>query len=167
MARTGALVLMTMLLVPVAHAQSSINAEGVVDAPVARVWEAWTTTPGLQAWLAPHADIQLRIGGLMRTQYDPQGKLTDASAIANRVLAFEPHRMLAIQVTTAPADFPFRARVGEMWTVLYLAPTADGKTAVRIVGLGFGDDAEAQRMREFFDKGNAYTLTQLQQHFSR
>jgi uncharacterized protein YndB with AHSA1/START domain len=163
----GALFLVLMLLVPRAQALESITAEGIVDAPVAHVWNAWTTTDGLQSWLAPHADIVLRIGGLMRTNYSATGTLQDAGAIANRVLAFEPERMLSIQVASAPQDFPFRSKVGDMWTVLYLSPAAEGKTLLRIVGLGFGNDAESQRMKEFFDKGNAYTLTQLQQHFSK
>jgi len=34
----------------------------------------------------------------------------------------------------------------------------DGKTSLRIVGLGFGPDEEWQRMKEFFRQGNAYTL---------
>jgi hypothetical protein len=54
-----------------------------------------------------------------------------------------------------------------MWTVLYFQPTSDGKTLLRIVGMGFGQDEESQRMRSFFEKGNAFTLDQLQKHFSR
>jgi hypothetical protein len=54
-----------------------------------------------------------------------------------------------------------------MWTVLYFMPTADGRTSLRIVGLGFGNDSEAQGMREFFERGNAYTLAELQKHFQK
>src|SRR5690349_5860849 len=75
-----------------------IVAEAVVDAPIAAVWNAWTTADGLRAWLAPHADIDLRVGGLMRSNYNAQGRLGDEGTIENRVLAYEPQRMLAIQV---------------------------------------------------------------------
>lgn len=149
-----------------ARAVDSISAEGVVNAPVAAVWNAWTTTDGLKAWLAPHADIDLRLDGLMRANYDPKGTLGDAGTIENRVLAYEPERMLSIRVAKAPASFPFKSRVGEMWTVLYFQPTADGKTQLRIVGLGFGSDEESQKMKEFFRQGNAFTLAQLQKRFT-
>lgn len=149
-----------------ARAVDSISVEGVVDAPVATVWKAWTTTEGLKAWVAPHVDIDLRLDGLMRTNYDPKGTLGDTNTIENRVLAYEPERMLAIRVAKAPANFPFKAKVGEMWTVLYFQPTADGKTSLRIVGLGFGSDEESQKMKEFFRQGNAFTLAQVQKHFA-
>ena len=150
-----------------ARAQAdTLVTEGVVNAPVQAVWQAWTTTAGLKSWLAPHADIDLRLGGLMRAHYDPKGTLGDPGTIENRVLAYEPERMLAIQVARAPENFPFKAEVGSMWTVLHFQPTAEGGTQLRIVGLGFGADEAAQRMKEFFRRGNAFTLQQLQKHFA-
>jgi uncharacterized protein YndB with AHSA1/START domain len=150
-----------------ARSTESIVAEGVVSAPVSAVWSAWTTTVGLKAWLAPHADIDLRIDGVMRSNYDPKGRLGDAGTIENRVLAYEPERMLSIKVAKAPEKFPFKTKISDMWTVLYFQPTVDCKTSLRIVGMGFGTDEESQRMKEFFIQGNASTLTQLQKHFQR
>jgi len=150
-----------------AAAPSSTVSEGVIAAPVDQVWAAWTTTEGLKAWVAPHADITLELDGRMRTNYSPEGRLGDAGTIENRILAFEPRRMLSIRVAKPPENFPFRERVGEMWTILYFEPTADGKTKLRIVGLGFGADETAQKMRAFFQAGNDYTLTMLQKRFSQ
>ena len=148
-----------------ANANESIVTEGVVDAPVADVWNAWTTTAGLKSWLAPQVDVDLRIDGLMRANYDPKGSLGDAGTIENRVLSYEPERMLSIKVAKAPEKFPFKARIGDMWTVLYFQALPDGKTSLRIVGMGFGSDEESQRMKAFFTQGNAYTLAQLQKLF--
>lgn len=148
-----------------ANATESIVTEGVVNAPVAAVWEAWVTTAGLESWLAPNADIDLRIDGLMRTNYDPNGGLGGPGTIENRVLAYEPERMLSIKVVRAPHAFPFKSKVGDMWTVVYFQPTPEGTTMLRIVGMGFDSDHESQRMKEFFVRGNAYTLTQLRTRF--
>ena len=101
----------------------------------------------------------------MRANNDPNGNLGDSGTIENRVLAYEPERMLSIQVTKAPERFPFRSRIGDMWTVLYFQPTANGMTMLRIVGMGFGADDESQKMKAFFERGNAYTLAQLQKRF--
>lgn len=144
-----------------------IVTEGVIDAPVAEVWNAWATSEGLASWLAPQADIDLRVDGLMRANYDPKGTLGDAGTIENRILSFEPERMLSIRVAKAPESFPFKAKVGEMWTVLYFQPAETNKTALRIVGLGFSADEESKRMREFFQQGNAFTLEQLRKHFQQ
>lgn len=150
-----------------ARASETIVTEGDVSAPVSAVWNAWATTAGLQSWLAPQADIDLRIDGLMRSNYDPKGRLGDTATIENRVLAYEPERMLAIKVSKAPEKFPFKSRIGDMWTVMYFQPAADNKTRLRIVGMGFGSDEESQKMKAFFEQGNAYTLAQLQKRFQR
>lgn len=142
-----------------------ILSEGIVKAPPSAVWKAWTTSEGLRSWLAPLAEIDLRIDGLMRTNYNAKGALGDDGTIENRILSFEPERMLSIKVAKAPASFPFPNAVKDMWTVIYLQEQEGGRTLVRAVGLGFTDDPESVRMREFFQKGNDFTLQELQKHF--
>lgn len=67
------LTLLVFLSVSAVHAQTSdsIVTEGVISAPVTAVWNTWSTTAGLKSWLAPHADIDLRIDGIMRANYNP------------------------------------------------------------------------------------------------
>jgi hypothetical protein len=103
----------------------------------------------------------------MRSNYGPKSSLDDPDTIENRVLSYEPERMLSIKVVKAPDNFPFKAKIGDMWTVLYFQATSDRKTSLRIVGMGFGSDDESQRMKEFFKQGNAQTLAQLQKRFQQ
>ena len=35
--------------------------EGIVAAPVAQVWAAYTTQAGLESWMVAHAEIDLRV----------------------------------------------------------------------------------------------------------
>jgi uncharacterized protein YndB with AHSA1/START domain len=143
-----------------------IVCEGVVDAPLDSVWAAWATGGGLRSWLAPHAEIDLRLGGLMRANYNPAGTLGDAGTIENTILSFEPRKMLSIKVAKTPDKFPFPLAIRQMWTVIYFERLDKSRTRVRIVGLGFQTDDESQKMRVFFDRGNAMTLTALQRRFS-
>ena len=147
----------------VSHAQdvSPIVSEGIIDASVETVWAAWTTDEGLRSWLAPHASMNLRVGGLMRTNYDPAGVLGDAQTIENTILSFDPGRMLSIKVAKTPAGFPFEQAVEKMWTVIYFEPIDPEQTRLRVIGLGFDTDEESQRMRAFFEQGNAATIEQL------
>ena len=145
---------------------SPIVSEAIVEAPLDAVWAAWTTSDGLRSWLAPHAAIDLRLGGLMRTNYNVRGALDDPQTIENRVLSYDPGRMLSIKVAKAPDSFPFPNAIQEMWTVIYLEEAGTGRTRVRVVGLGFGAGDESQKMRAFFERGNALTLEGLQRHFS-
>jgi len=74
--------------------------------------------------------------------------------------------MLSIQVINPPEKFPFKDAVKNMWTVIYFDDAGPGRTRLRIVGLGFGTDEDSQKLRGFFDKGNAYTLKKLQETFA-
>jgi uncharacterized protein YndB with AHSA1/START domain len=152
-----ALAFALVTLVGAAHGQQPLVTEGVVDAPLDSVWNAFTTAAGLESWMAAHASLDLRIGGMMQTVYAPVGTLGDASTIENTILAYEPKRMLAIKVSKAPAGFPFPNAIKRMWTVIYFEAVDSAKTRVREVGLGFGAEEESQKMRQFFDRGNAYT----------
>jgi uncharacterized protein YndB with AHSA1/START domain len=116
--------------------------------------------------MAPHAAIELSVGGTMKTRYDSAGTVDDAQAIENAILSFEPLHMLSFQVKRAPADFPFPNAITKMWTILYFDARGKDKTVVTCVGLGFGSDPESTRMREFFQRGNALTLDALQKRFA-
>lgn len=140
--------------------------EVIVNAPLAKVWAAFTTGEGLESWMAAHAEFELRLGGTMKTQYDPNGKLDDATAIENTILSYEPLRMLSFKVTKAPQGFPFQHAIRNMWTVVYFEPRGENASLVRVVSMGFGGDAESKKMREFFNRGNAYTLQLLQKRIT-
>ena len=140
--------------------------EGIVEASLTEVWNVWSTSEKLRLWMAPHAEIDLRVGGLMRANYNPDGELGDSQTIVNTVLSFEPQRMISIKVVKAPDGFPFPNAITQMWSVIYFTAVDENRTAIREVSLGFQSDEESQRMREFFNRGNATTMSQLQRHFA-
>lgn len=140
--------------------------EGVIGAPVDAVWAALTTKEGQESWNVAHAEIDLKIGGKMRTHYDAAGRIGDANTIENTILCFEPRRMLAIQVTNPPEKFPYKEAVKGIWTVLYFEDAGPSQTRLRIVGTGYGSDEDSRKLRSFFEKGNAYTLKKLQEKFA-
>jgi uncharacterized protein YndB with AHSA1/START domain len=140
--------------------------EAIIDGPLDQVWAAYTTKTGLESWMVAHAEIELRIGGTMKTCYDPKATVDGPKAIVNTILAFEPMRMLSFKVAKAPQGFPFPTAITNMWTVVYFEPQGQQATRVRGVCLGFGDDEESKKRREFFNRGNAVTLEGLQKRFA-
>jgi uncharacterized protein YndB with AHSA1/START domain len=140
--------------------------EGIVVAPLDEVWTAFTTKAGQESWMVAHCEIELKIGGRMRTHYDRKGTLGDPKTIENTIICYDPKRLLSIKVTKPPEGFPFPNAVKSMWTIIYFETDSPKTTRVRIVGLGFGDDEESKKMRAFFDRGNAFTLKKLQERFA-
>jgi len=166
------LLLLTIVCLPLAASAGGLGAddrlvhEGLVAAPSKDVWAALTTEEGQESWMVAHSELELKVGGLMRTHYDSKGKIGDPGTIENTIISYDPERMLSMRVTKTPAGFPFPNAVMRMWTVIYLEPAGPSATRVRFVGLGFGGDEESVKMRAFFDRGNAYTLKKLQERFA-
>jgi len=149
-----------------AHADTLIH-EMIIDAPLADVWAAFTVEEHITQWMVPMAEVDFHIGGTLRTNYKPDGVIGDENTIEHTFLAFEHERMLAMQVTKCPADFPFREEVKHMWSVMYFDPITPDRTYLRIAGIGYGTGGNWDRMRAFFKQGNAWELQQLKQYLAR
>lgn len=141
--------------------------ERTINAPIADLWSVWSTSEGYKAVGVALADVDLRVGGLIRTRYGADGTIGDAQTIENEILAFEPPRMIAIRIHKTPANFPFKEAWKQTWTVVTLTPLADGRTHVRAASLGYGTDAESVAMRRFFERGNEETLDRVAAHVER
>jgi uncharacterized protein YndB with AHSA1/START domain len=141
--------------------------EGIVNAPIAEVWKVWSTSQGYRALGVALADVDLRLGGLIRSRYSADGVLGDEQTIENEILAYEPPRMIAIRIHKPPANFPFKEAWKRTWTVVTLTPLDGNRTLVRGASLGFGTDPESQAMRQFFERGNDETIKTLAAHFAK
>ncbi len=149
---------------PAAEASPQVT-EAVVQAPVSEVWKVFSTAKGFKKLGVAQCELDLRIGGLIRTHYSPQGVLGDEATIVNEILAFEPEHMLAFRMHQPPKGFPFsRETWGRTWNVVTLTDLG-GRTHVRLAGLGYTDAEESQKMRQFFQDGNAWVMQHLQQAF--
>jgi uncharacterized protein YndB with AHSA1/START domain len=157
----GLLVIAALWLVRPASAAEPQVTEGFINTSVEEVWRIFTTAEGYKRTGVAHAEIDLRIGGTIRSHYDPEGQLGDAGTIVQEILAYEPQRMLATRIRQAPADFPYRDAIDGTWTVIYLIPAGDDMTQVRIIGLGYTDEPQSQAMRKFFEEGNRTTLERI------
>jgi len=141
--------------------------EAVIDAPPADVWKSFTTKEGAESWMVAKAEIDLKNGGLMRTHYSKDGVLGDDGTIDNIFLSLDPGRMYSMRIAKPPAKFPFKSAWQSVWTVVYFESVGNDKTRVLIRMLGYTDDEESQKMREFFLRGNQYTLDKLAEKFRK
>lgn len=138
--------------------------EGIIPAPIEEVWKVFSTAEGYKALGPALADIDLRVGGTIRSRYRADGALGDAETIENVILAYEPPTMIALRIKKPPATFPFERAWMKPWTVMTLTPV-EGGTHLRVASLGYGTDEESVAMRRFFETGNQQTIETLREHF--
>ena len=146
------------------EAPSFVN-EGTVNAAAPEVWKVWTSGEGYKAVGVALADVDFRIDGLIRSRYRADGVLGDEETIENRIMAYEPQRMIAIRIERPPRSFPFHEAWKHTWTVVTLSDAGNGRTHIRVASMGFGTDPESLQMKQFFIRGNQDTLETLARHF--
>lgn len=147
---------------------SPLVVEGIVNTTTGELWKVFSTAEGFKAFGVAQCELDLRVGGQIRSHYDPKGVLGDEGTIHNVILAYEPERMMAFRISKPPKNFPFPEAVwSATWSVATLTDLGDGRTHLRLSGMGYTADAESQKMRGFFKAGNAYSMKRLQGAFDK
>ncbi|MCL4741707.1 MAG: SRPBCC domain-containing protein [Phycisphaerales bacterium] len=137
----------------------------VVDAPVEEVWDAFTTKEGMESWAVPLVgECDFRVGGVMRTNYNPDAGPDDPGWITHHILAFEPRRMYAGRFD-APPNTPMVKIAEQVWSVTTFEPVGESRTRVRLAMCGWGEGPEWQAAEEFFERGNQWTFDRLRARF--
>lgn len=148
--------------VAVAKEMPPLVHEAVIGVPPEKVWAVFTTGEGFKNFGVAMADVDMRVGGKIRSNYSPQGTLDDAGSIEQTILAYEPMRMFAFRTTKVPDKFPFPKAMAKCWNVAYIEDLGDGRTRLTLKGMGYDDaDEESVKMRAFFDAGNAWSMQKL------
>ncbi len=139
---------------------------GVVNAPLADVWRAFTTSEGLRTFAAPVAQIDFRAGGIWEASYKPGGKIGDPGNIRNEIVAYVPMRSLTVRVVNAPPDFPYPDVIKNVWTTIELQDLGLNRTRVTSSMAGWKSGPSWDAIYKMFDTNNAIVLTKLQKSFA-
>ncbi len=139
--------------------------EAVIDGSADEIWRLITTKGGIESWIVPHAAVDLRVGGFVRTNHAPDGKIGDAQTVTNRILAVQPKQKLSFQIAEVPEGIPMVASLIGTWYEIQLKPLTRAQTRVRCVGRGFPGGPMGYAARTFADRGNTWALQQLERVF--
>ncbi|MCU1233165.1 MAG: hypothetical protein JWP63_1132 [Candidatus Solibacter sp.] len=159
-------IVLPVLMTTGIYGQSFVN-EGTIHAPVSAVWKVWTSGENYKSPGPAQADVDFRIGGLIRAKYGAAGVLGDEGTIVNRIMAYQPERMIAIRTERPPKGFPFKEAWKNTWTVITFTDLGNGHTHLRAASLGFWTDEESVAMRKLFENGNAATLKTLAKNLDK
>ena len=160
------LIVTNAAILPAADAEfDPLVNEAVVEGPAVEVWRLITTKAGMESWIVPHAEVDLRVGGLMRTNRDPDGRIGDPHTITSRIVAIVPKRLFSLRIDDAPG-LPFSEDIEGTWYEIHLSPLARGRTRVRCVGHGFASGPMGLLARTLVDASSARALRELQEVFA-
>lgn len=163
--RTWAVVLMAgFVAAAAAEDRSVMRWEVVVNGSLDEAWAAFTAKEEIEKWMVPVCEVDLRVGGTLKTHYDRNAGIGGPGTIVHHILSFEPKRMISSRF-----DAPENAQVAKVaeatWGVTRFEPIDATHTRVVFTSCGWGDGEAWDAARQFFEKGNAYTFEKLRKYF--
>jgi len=130
-----------------------------VQAPVAEVWKAWTTSEGIVTFFAPEAIVDPRPDGAFHIHMNPYAPPGLKGADDMRVMAVQENKLLSFS-WNAP---PHLAEVRKQRTFVTVRFEPQGNaTIVRLQHTGWGDGGEWDKAYDYFDKAWKSVLEALQ-----
>jgi len=134
----------------------AFTARALIDAPVERVYAAWSDGATFRRTYAPEstalrANIELAIGGRFEWLWDGVTGSNDC-----QVLSFVPNRMLSFSWNAPPSQADSRAH--RTWVVVEFESLEDGSTALELTHLGFGEGAGWDQTMAYFQKAWPHVL---------
>ena len=128
--------------------EKAIKLEIVLNAPVERVWKAWTTREGVKSFFAPDCDIDLRVFGKYDILFAPGAPAGLRGAENNLILAIQYGKLLSF-TWDAPPIFP-NIRKQRTSVVIRLSQLDPHKTKLSLTHSGWGEGEEWDKVYDYF-----------------
>jgi uncharacterized protein YndB with AHSA1/START domain len=139
--------------------EREIRKEVVVAASPFDVWKRWTTKAGVGTFFAPHARIDLAIGGAYEMIFMPEAPAGSRGSEGCTILSFLPGKMLSF-TWNAPPHIP-DVRKELSWVVVFLEPVEGGKTRVLLVHQGWKTGEGWDKAFGYFDRAWELVVARL------
>ncbi len=126
----------------------AIRLEIDINAPVQKVWWAWTTGEGAKTFFAPANQIELRVAGAYEHYFNPKGEPGTRGAEGTVILAIQEEKMLSF-TWDAPPQFPV-IRKQRTSVVIRLSKLSETQTRVALIQTGWGEGEEWDNVYNMF-----------------
>ena len=140
-----------------------------VDVAASRdeIWRAFTTADGWKSFGVAFAEVEMKMGGIIETSYNPKAQVGSPDNIKNEIVAYIPGRMMAIRCVQAPGDFKHKQEFFSTSTVFELVPAEKQMTRILVTAVGYRPGEAFDDLFQKFRWGNAYTLEKLRTRFEK
>jgi uncharacterized protein YndB with AHSA1/START domain len=140
-----------------------IKNSAILDAPVDQVWDAWTTTKGLESFLAPAAEVESKPGGVYRAIFYPQRIRPIDRGNDGHIIAMERNQFLSVSWMT---PIHMQELKGNSTIVfIYFTQLSPTKTRVDLFNIGYGQGALWREAYDYNVKGWDRILSGLEYRF--
>jgi uncharacterized protein YndB with AHSA1/START domain len=144
--------------------EREIRKDAIVRAPVADVWNAWTTKAGIESFFAPEAVVDAKPDGAFEPHFNPYATPGLKGADNMRFLSLQKDRLLSF-TWNAPPHLA-EARTQRTVVIVRMEPAGEHETRLRLTHTGWGDGGEWDKAYDYFDNAWGRVLANLQKRFT-
>ena len=145
--------------------ERTIRKDTAINGSTKEVWDAWTTSRGAEAFLAPRANIRLEIGGPYELFFDLDAPEGSRGSEGMKILSFLPMEMLSFD-WNAPPQYPTVRRAQHTWVEVQFHSIGSNKTRVRLTHIGWKEGDEWDKVFQYFKRAWDVVLARLKYRFS-
>lgn len=151
-----------------ADGERFLRFEIVVNTTIDETWKIIATQEGIKKWMAPVALLDLRIGGMLKTNYDETAKIDDKGTITLGIINYIPSEMITYKITLNEL-FAEKCRKEDknLQHIVQLKSLGQNKTKIISTMAGWGQGKEWDEAYTFFEKGNEWTFQKLLKVFNK
>jgi len=133
-----------------------------IKAPIESVWKAYTTKKGWESWAVPLAEVDLKVGGFIKTNYNKDGEIGDKTTIVTHIINYVPKKLLTLQAEITD-NFPefMKEDAKNFYNVIYFDTLKNGETNVKSYGIGYKNNPKYLALMKYFISANEKTLMNL------
>lgn len=126
------------------------------------VWNAYTTKKGWENWATSIAEMDFKINGLIRTNYNKDGEIGDEATITLHIINYIPKRMITLQAELTK-NFPEFMKEDEkdLFNMILFEEISPLKTKVISYGIGYKNNEKYMSLMKFFIQGNEQSYLNL------
>ena len=143
---------------------ADIRVSGTFDVSPEAAWATWTTVEGLQSFLAPRAEVDLRVDGTFSALFFPGNPPGERGAEGMRIVALEPPDRLLI-TWDSPVEFgPIREQ--RALVEVRVEPVGEESTRISLRHFGWGDGEGWSDVRTYFVGAWRIVFDRLQRSYA-
>jgi len=131
----------------------------VIPAPLAKVWEAWTTEDGTRSFFAPECRLELIPGGSYEMYFNLDSPVGEKGGEGCKILAIDPPFMLSF-TWNAPPELP-AIRSQYTHVVIRLSAINESETLVQLTHDGWGVTPEWKQGIAYFQSAWGESASQV------
>ncbi|MDF0716437.1 SRPBCC domain-containing protein [Muricauda sp. 334s03] len=136
--------------------------EITLKASLDKVWSAYTTKEGWESWAVPLAEVNFKVGGTIKTNYNKEGVIGDSTTITTHIVNYVPKKLITLQAEITN-NFPefMKKEAEDFYNVIYFNELKDGFTKVESYGIGYKNTPKYLELINYFIPANEQTLMSL------